>query len=582
MSIYKSWVKSIFIVLLTGCASATLAAPESIFINANVFTADKANPAAQAFAVKQGRIVAIGQQTDILAIKGQHTQVIDIDGKRILPGLIDAHTHAVIAGLIKLSLNLEDEELDPSTVAQRALLWIEKTQHKVNQPLVAFGINPSLWKDPQALSAVFDNNTWASQPLILMGSDLHTGWANQAMRNRAGIDTNYVKNLSASQRHTIGVDAHHKPNGILIDAGVDLVTVLLPKPSPQALLNAGRLAVQTNNQYGITAWMDPAANAGPGEALFSRPLASNGVGVLPAYRALAESDELTAHVAALLVTSPHSDASDLDHLSSVREQFLDVPNLTLPGIKIFADGVLEYPAQSAALLDEYGNTGKKGEMLLQQQDLEALVNAADERGWLVHIHALGDRAVQQSLDAFQAARNHRNSGISHSITHLQLVNPEDLPRFVQLNVIAVMQLLWAEVDNYLLDLVKPFISKDKFMKQYPAKSLQNHGALIAGASDWPISTPNPWQAMHHGMTRYGPEGGLGAAERMDRNGMLLAYTRHAAQAIGLDQDIGSLTKGKLADFIVLDRDVLEVDVASLKDTQVLSTYFAGEKVYSAP
>ncbi len=461
-------------------------------------------------------------------------------------------------------------------------------------------MNPSAWKDPQALAAVFDTDAWASQPLLLMGSDLHTGWANHAMRAMAGIDAPYVSGLPASQQHTVGVDARNQPNGILIDAGVDLVTVLLPKPDPQILLEAGKLAVRTNNQYGITAWMDAAANAGPGEALFSRPLASTGSGILPAYRALASANALTAHVAALLVVSPQSDAADLDQLASVREQFLDIPNLTLPGIKIFADGVLEYPAQSAALLGQYGNTGKRGEMLLQRQDLNALIDAADARGWLVHVHALGDRAVRESLDAFEVARKNRSSGIRHSITHLQLVSPDDLPRFAQLDVIAVMQLLWAEIDNYLLDLVKPFISEAAFMGQYPAKSLHNHGAVIAGASDWPISTPNPWEAMHHAMTRYGPDGGLNAAERMDRFDMLLAYTlhaaqaigldrdigslttRHAAQAIGLDRDIGSLTEGKQADFIVVDRDVLDVDVESLKDTQVLSTYFAGKKVYSAP
>lgn len=581
MFVYKLWVASIFAVLLTVPAVFAQAAPENIFINANVFTADQARPAAEAFAVNQGRIVAIGDQADVLALKGAGTQVVDMDGKRILPGLIDAHTHPVIAGLVALSLNLEDAELDIGALEQRAQAWMEKSQHKANAPFVAFGVNPGTWRDPGALGSVFDSDAWASQPLLLMGSDLHTGWANHAMRLLAGIDAQYVRNLPASQRHTIGVSADHEPNGILIDAGVDLVTVLLPKPALQTLLEAGKHAVRTNNQYGITAWMDAAANAGPGEALFSRAPASTGTGILPAYRALANAGALTAHVAALLVVSPQSDAADLDQLAAVREQFLDVPNLTLPGIKIFADGVLEYPAQSAALLGQYGNTGKRGEMLLQRQDLNTLVDAADARGWLVHVHALGDRAVRESLDAFDVARSNRSSGIRHSITHLQLVSRDDLPRFAPLDVIAVMQLQWAEIDNYLLDLVKPYLSEAAFMGQYPARSLQNQGALIAGGSDWPISTANPWEAMHNAMTRHGPGGGLSPAERMDRMGMLLAYTRHAAMAIGLDHHIGSLTVGKQADFVVIDRDVLDVDIESIKDTQVLSTYFAGKKVYEA-
>ena len=302
---------------------------------------------------------------------------------------------------------------------------------------------------------------------------------------------------------------------------------------------------------------------------------------MPAYRALAEAGELTAHVVALLVASPQSDAADLARLDSVREAFSGIPHLSLPGIKIFADGVLEYPAQSAALLGHYRNSSQQGEMLLTRQGLQALVDAADARGWLVHIHALGDRAVRESLDAIEVARRQRDSGISHSITHLQLVDAEDYPRFAHLGVIAVMQLHWAEMDNYLLDLVKPYLSETAFMGQYPARSLQKHGAKIAGASDWPISTANPWEAMHHAMTRQGPNGGLNPAERLDRTSMLLAYTRHAAQAIGLADQIGSLEVGKQADFIVLDRDVLQVDVESLKQTQVLETYFAGNKVYAA-
>lgn len=558
------------------------AAPETIFINAHIFTADETMPAAQALAVEQGRILAIGEQAEVLAHKGPQTQVVDLQGQRVLPGLIDAHTHAVIAALAELSPNLADEELAVNSVAQKVQHWYEDLGKHPHSPFVVFGVNPSTWSDPVALKEAFASDFWKDKPLVLMGSDLHTAWANQAMLHLAGIDAAYVKSLSAQQQHIMGVGATGQPDGVLIDAGVDLVSVHFSTPDDELLLKAAKYAVAHNNQYGITAWMDPAANAGPGEALFSRAPGSTGTGILPAYQRLSQRGELTAHVAALLVASPQSDAADLDHLDGIRQQFVNTPNLTLPGIKIFADGVLEYPAQSAALLGEYKNSGKQGEMLLTSAGLQALVDAADERGWLVHIHALGDRAVRESLDAFTVARNNRNSGITHSVTHLQLVHEEDYARFVDLNLIAVMQLLWAEVDNYLLDLVKPYISDEQFNSQYPAHSLQQQGVIIAGASDWPISSANPWLAIHHAMTRYGPDGGLNPAERLDLNSMLLAYTRHAAQAIGLADEIGSLTVGKQADFIVLDRDVLEVDVESLAQTQVLETYFAGQLVYQAP
>ncbi|ENT43351.1 hypothetical protein P046_01570 [Brucella suis 06-997-1672] len=160
------------------------------------------------------------------------------------------------------------------------------------------------------------------------------------------------------------------------------------------------------------------------------------------------------------------------------------------------------------------------------------------------------------------------------------VDPNDYPRFAALNIMPVMQLHWAEMDNYLLDLVKPFINETDFWGQYPARSLQKNGAVIAGASDWPISTANPWEAMHHAMTREGPDGGLNKAERLDLNTMLLAYTIHAAKAAGIDDKAGSLTKGKQADFIIVDRDIFNVSYDLFKNTKVLQTYFAGKLVYS--
>jgi len=550
--------------------------PTTIFVNAKVFTSAAERPHAEAFSVSDGRFLKVGTRSDVLTGAGSDAKIVDLGGKRVLPGLVDAHSHAIFAGLAALAPNLEDAEVQPVALERRVRQWAAEAR---TGPLVVFGVNPGAWSQPATLQASFDGGEWIDRPLLLMGSDYHTGWANRAMLKQAGIDAERVRGLSSAERHTIGVKEDGEPDGVLVDAGLDLVTVHLPKPDEARLLDAARFAVEANNRYGITAWMDPAANAGPGEALFSRQPGSLGTGILPAYRALAAAGGLTAHVAALLVASPRSDAADLDRLESVRSQFSDVPNLTLPGIKVFADGVLEHPAQSAALLGHYRNSGRQGEMLLEARRFGALVDAADARGWLVHVHALGDRAVRESLDAVAVARAQRQSGIRHSITHLQLVDPGDYPRFAQLDVIAVMQLHWAEVDNYLLDLVKPYVTDQAFMGQYPAKSLQDSGAVIAGASDWPISTANPWEAIHHAMTRHGPGGGLNAAERMDRESMFLAYTRHAAQAIGLGERIGSIEEGKQADFIVLDRDVLNVGVESLKATQVLDTYFEGERVY---
>ncbi|MDT4833320.1 Amidohydrolase family protein [compost metagenome] len=188
--------------------------------------------------------------------------------------------------------------------------------------------------------------------------------------------------------------------------------------------------------------------------------------------------------------------------------------------------------------------------------------------------------MRESLNGIEQARKDRQSGIAHSITHLQMVNPKEFARFKPLDVIASMQLYWASADEANLDLVKPYVSAMAFQHSYPARSLLKNGATIAGASDWPITTADPWKAIYQAVSRKGPKGVLNAAEGIDRETMFQAYTLDAARAIRLDSEIGSLKPGKQADMILLDRDVFQVDPEALGETRVLKTFFAGREIFS--
>jgi predicted amidohydrolase YtcJ len=266
-----------------------------------------------------------------------------------------------------------------------------------------------------------------------------------------------------------------------------------------------------------------------------------------------------------------------------REDFKDVPDVKVVGIKVFADGVLEYPSQTAVLSKPYRTSGRNGELLFDPKDFARIAIAADKQGMIVHVHAIGDQAVTEALNGIEAARKaNGNSGLPHTITHLQLVRPDDIPRFRNLDVIASFQLYWANAGTDTIELVKPHVDPTLYQWQYPARSLLDDGAVIAGASDWPVSTANVFQAIYQAETRKGPAGVLDAGQRVPREAMLYAYTRNAARALGIEgQNIGVIAPGKQADFALLDRDVPTVTAEEARDTKVLWTIVGGKTVYGA-
>jgi len=225
---------------------------------------------------------------------------------------------------------------------------------------------------------------------------------------------------------------------------------------------------------------------------------------------------------------------------------------------------------------------RNGELLFDPAEFAKIAIAADKQGLLVHVHAIGDRAVTEALNGFEAVRKaNGNSGLPDTITHLQFVRPEDIPRFHELGVIASFQLYWASAETDTIELVKPYIDPTLYEWQYPARSILDAGGVIAGASDWPVSTANAFRAIYQAETRKGPEGVLDANQRVPREAMLYAYTRNAALALAEQDGIGSIAPGKQADFALLDRDVLTVSAEQARDTKVLWTVVGGKTVYGA-
>jgi predicted amidohydrolase YtcJ len=553
------------------------AASTEVLYHAHVFTAEYDHPYADAVAIRGDRIIAVGDLAAVEKAAGPSARRVDLKGKFLMPGMIDGHAHPIDGGLTLIQANYPDTKDSIPALIQFVAEHVKKKDSRLGDVLVVNGIDLGYWPHAAELDAALSSGAFADQPIMLYGSDGHTGWANKAARIRAGITAEYIRGLPSEEQHCYGMDAAFNPNGFMVDACKVKLDRSLPPPSAETMLRAGEAAVHYMNGLGITGWLDAAVSGVVGGVV---PARVDEPGFLPVYRALAERGELTAHVAAYPVVNPDLGSQQIDVVEALRANYKDVPNLIIPGLKVFADGVVEIPSQTAALTKPYVNTGRSGQLLFTPAKMNALVTEAARRGLLVHIHAIGDLAVKASLDAFEAARKaYPDSKLPYSLTHAQFVDPEDIPRFAQLDVIADLQLLWAVADPSTNEQVKPYIDPSIYRWMYPARSILDSGGEIAGASDWPVSTANPFAAIFQAETRSGPQGVLNASERMPREAMLYAYTRHSAQALNQLSEIGSIAPGKRADLALIDRDVLTIPARELNKATVVFTMWGGKIIY---
>jgi predicted amidohydrolase YtcJ len=540
---------------------------ERIFFHAKVFTGDPKNPYAEAVAIRGDKIVAVGNLAEVVKSASATVERVDLEGKSLFPGFIDSHSHSIDGGLNLISADASEsvQSLDQlPAFAQDA----EKTGRGMRGDILEIlGLPLEFWSHCDVLNADFSAGAYEKQSVLLRGMDGHTAWANRALLRRAGISADFLKKLSAGERSYYGVDNDKdmQPNGFLVDAGVEKIEPLLPKPTRDRLLAAGRAAVQYNYSLGITAWLDPLATDD----------------VLRAYKLLADRGELTSQVVAFPRVFAKDPVAELAGVQKTREAYKNVPNLHVSGIKVFADGVVEYPSQTAHLSKPYKNTGRNGDLLFEPKKFAELCVAADKQGLIIHVHAIGDGAVKEALDGIAAARKaNGNSGLPHTITHEQFVLPEDFPRFRELGVVSALQLLWADASQDTIEIVKPYVDADIYKWQYPARSILDNGGIISGASDWPVSSANVFWAIYQAETRKGPEGVLDPSQAMPREAMFYAYTRNSARAMNLDS-IGTIAAGKRADLVLLDRDVLTISPEEMRETKVLWTMVAGKMVYRA-
>jgi predicted amidohydrolase YtcJ len=562
-------VLGILLTGIVGLAAAAAPAPaDLVLLHGQIHTEDAGRSVAQALAVRGNTIVAVGTDQSMTVFMGPGTRTVDLGGRVVLPGIIDAHTHPAQSSQDLGKCSLDDKLLTPADIKSRVAACLKDQPGEPTRWFEVVLVNPS----SLTLSLADLDSMLPDRPMLLSGSDGHTVWANSSALKLAHI-TAETKDPAGGH---IERDAAGRPTGTLRDNAAELP--LAAKPAPDLDQEASQLnkALDSMRAIGITSVQDAAVDDH----------------MMQIYKRLYDTHRLDMRVrGSFHLKNLHEPATVLiDKASKFREKWaIDPDFLRADAVKIFADGVIEYPSQTAALLlpylDANGRPTKNlGPSYFTQENLNQIVTAADAAGLTVHIHAIGDRAVRSALDAIAGARRHNGTLDNRDqIAHLELVDPADFSRFKELGVIANFQLLWAQRDGYVDNATVKYLGPERSRYLYPARSLRDAGAKIAGGSDWGVSSFNAFAAMEHAITR---SEGRGRPPLLPEQSLLLqdmvdAYTINAAFALKQERTTGSIEVGKRGDFIVIDRDIFSIDPFDLHDTRVRATYLDGREVYAA-
>lgn len=545
-----------------------------VFVNGAVYTVDQTRSRARAVAVAGGRISAVGGDDEIRRHVGRTTEVVDLRGRTLLPGFQDAHVHPPSGGLEMLRCDLSERY----TLAEYEPLIATYAAEHPDVPWILgggwfMGAFPGGAPPKEPLDRLLPD-----RPAFLDSRDGHTAWVNSRALELAGI----VASTPDPRDGRIERSDDGSPSGTLHEGAMELVRALAPQDTTADSAEGLRVAQTYLHSLGITAWQDAHVGLDTGYKTFD------------AYVQAAESGDLTARVVGALWWDRHRGEEQIDALVRARDRGA-VGRFSPTSVKIMQDGVIEN--FTAAMLEPYLDgeglpTDNRGISFVEPERLNGYVTKLDALGFQVHFHAIGDRAVREALDSIEAARQANGpNDLRHHIAHIQVIHPNDVPRFRELGVVANGQPLWACHETQMDELNIPFIGPERASWQYPFRSLTAAGAVLAFGSDWSVSSPDPLAEMLIAVERRVPTGfeHLGEhareiflpEERIDLPTAIAAFTMGSAYVNHLDDVTGSIEVGKEADLVAFDRDLFAGPLADLLDTSVELTMVAGERVHAA-
>ncbi len=529
-----------------------------ILTNAHIYTFDSHQPTANALALDHGQVLAVGTEDFVLAEFGTKGKKLDLQGRIVIPGLTDAHLH-----FKHYALGLQKVDCETATLAECLNRVAERVQHTPRgEWVLGHGWNQNEWTDSSPASGGVDgfpsasllDNIAPDHPIYLTAKSLHAGWANTAALHLAGITSQTPDPEGGHIQH----DAHGTPTGILLEGAMSLVSRAIPQPGPEHTLQAMQTAQKALWRMGLTGVHD-----------FDRRDS------FAALQTLHGRGELGLRVVKTIPVEDLPHAIGVGLRSGFGDDFLRIGN-----VKAFADGALG--PHTAAMLQPYeDDPTNKGMLLLDAEQIQEFGRQAVENGLGLTIHAIGDHANHEVINAYAGLRDHERAHNlphpRHRIEHVQILHPDDLPRLAELGVIASMQPIHATSD---------MIAADRFwgarsQYAYAWRELLYLNTRLAFGSDAPVDSPNPFWGLHAAITRRradgspGPEGWY-PAQRLTRLEAFQGYTTGAAYAAGMENRLGQLSPGFLADLLVLDIDPFTCEPDDLREIQPVGVMVGGE------
>jgi len=541
-----------------------------ILINAKIYTVNDQQPWAEAVVIKEGNIIFVGNDHDALQYEDSNSQIKDLQGKMLLPGFHDIHVHPVHGGVTYLQCNL-------SEIRGLENLLIKIQSCADNNPNSEWLLGGGWAVDNFAADTLPDkkllDQIMPNKPVSLKSSDGHSLWVNSKALE--------ISNISAQTKDPVNgkierYNQSNEPSGLLHeDSAMMLVMQHQPELSEKELIEGLRFARNLFHSYGITGVQDAILKLEPGDPYYG----------LNAYKYLESNNELNLHVVtAMFWKNGQPLEPQLRNFIHVKNQHKESELIHISAIKIWQDGVIE--TYTAAMIEPYSDRedNVRGELQNAPKDLNYAVAALDAEGFQIHFHAIGDRAINVAFNSLENARNINGIRDSrHHISHIQVFQEEDINRFVELDVVANFQPLWAIRDEYITEHTYPKIGTQRSQWLYPIGSVHRTGAKIGFGSDWYVTSVNPLDGIEAAVTRLEPNGltniPLGKNEEIDLATAIKAYTINGAFVNFLEHKVGSIEPGKQADLIVLDNNLFDIPLSQINETKVSATFFNGLLVH---